>query len=452
MVLLLSGPAWPAPSPKSSDIKPSTFSITPLAGGFLAAQGASVRLFPSYGFKLSYDFNGKTIADSLGVEATFNYLKQPSGAQDSGYLFRLDALYPFTPGKKWVPFLAVGLGVNEIQHSNAGISPLFNYGLGVKYYMEDWLALRVDARHVIVYHDINTENDGELTVGLTYIFGKERKKKTPPPKLPTGPAVPGLDDGQKLPEKSPEAAPPAAAASPVAPAAPAAQPLPAAPALPSPNPSAVIPVPSAAPALPSAPMPPLPAAAPAPSVKRPAKTVRSSVKVLKPVEAPKPAAPAAPAVDPLAPLDSDLLANPNQAGKGRGLQGTPEPPVPPQAATPADSPVETLTVEFEVNKSFVNPGYHAALKALAAKMQSNGKLAMLIQGHTDSTGGLTFNFKLSKARAESVKRLLVKYGVPAKRIATEGHGPLKPISDNVTQAGRQRNRNAVVISTYLPRK
>jgi OOP family OmpA-OmpF porin len=446
-----------------------------LAGGFLATQGASTKLFPTYGLKLSYDFNGKSIADSLGVEATFNYLKQPSGAQDSGYLFRLDAIYPFTPGKKWVPFLAVGLGVNDIQHNRAGASPLFNYGLGVKYYLEDWLALRADARHVIVYHDINTENDGELTVGLTYIFGKDHKKKTGASKLPTGPAIPVLEDEPKPAEKKPpETTPPAAPAAPATPAT-----APAAPSALPPTPAAVIPAPGPATPAPAAPTlvpavpvpaPSLvsPALTPAPvakppakaPVKAPVKVVKAPTKTLKPIEPPKapipPVAPAAPAVDPLAPLDSDLLGNPDQTGKGRSFAGTPEPPagipVPPQAAAPGVSPVETLTVEFEVNKAFVNPGYHATLKALAAKMLANKKLAMLIQGHTDSTGGLTFNFKLSKLRAESVKRLLVKYGVPAKRITTEGHGPLKPISDNVTQAGRQKNRNAVVITTYLTRK
>jgi outer membrane protein OmpA-like peptidoglycan-associated protein len=43
-------------------------------------------------------------------------------------------------------------------------------------------------------------------------------------------------------------------------------------------------------------------------------------------------------------------------------------------------------------------------------------------------------------RADAVKDLLVKAGVPADRIRTEGLGSEKPIAPNDTEANRAKNR------------
>jgi outer membrane protein OmpA-like peptidoglycan-associated protein len=48
--------------------------------------------------------------------------------------------------------------------------------------------------------------------------------------------------------------------------------------------------------------------------------------------------------------------------------------------------------------------------------------------------------KLSQARAESVKGWLVAKGIAAERITAKGYGPDKPVADNKTKEGRQKNR------------
>ena len=45
-----------------------------------------------------------------------------------------------------------------------------------------------------------------------------------------------------------------------------------------------------------------------------------------------------------------------------------------------------------------------------------------------------------KARAESVKDWLVKKGIDSKRISTIGYGEDKPVADNKTKEGKQKNR------------
>jgi hypothetical protein len=48
--------------------------------------------------------------------------------------------------------------------------------------------------------------------------------------------------------------------------------------------------------------------------------------------------------------------------------------------------------------------------------------------------------RLSRKRAESVKMFLVSAGIDEKRIGTVGFGPDKPIEDNGTKEGQEKNR------------
>jgi OOP family OmpA-OmpF porin len=63
-----------------------------------------------------------------------------------------------------------------------------------------------------------------------------------------------------------------------------------------------------------------------------------------------------------------------------------------------------------------------------------------ISGHTSDEGEHDYNVDLSKRRAESVKTYLVGQGIATDRVQTIGYGPDKPIADNKTKKGRERNR------------
>ena len=47
---------------------------------------------------------------------------------------------------------------------------------------------------------------------------------------------------------------------------------------------------------------------------------------------------------------------------------------------------------------------------------------------------------LSKKRSESVKRFLMQNGIHGGRIKTQFFGESKPIEDNLTAPGRQKNK------------
>jgi outer membrane protein OmpA-like peptidoglycan-associated protein len=80
------------------------------------------------------------------------------------------------------------------------------------------------------------------------------------------------------------------------------------------------------------------------------------------------------------------------------------------------------------------------LENAAQLMRENPNWKLKITGHTDNIGGDDANMKLSTRRAEAVKDYLVKRGVSADRISTDGKGESQPIDTNDSDLGRARNR------------
>ncbi len=79
------------------------------------------------------------------------------------------------------------------------------------------------------------------------------------------------------------------------------------------------------------------------------------------------------------------------------------------------------------------------LKDVAKNLKGNSKTVAL-SGHTDSDGGAASNKRLALGRAKSIKNELIRLGVAANRISTISYGEEKPIADNNTRAGKQKNR------------
>lgn len=71
---------------------------------------------------------------------------------------------------------------------------------------------------------------------------------------------------------------------------------------------------------------------------------------------------------------------------------------------------------------------------------SKGGVKIEIAGHTDNTGSAATNLKVSEARANAVKSLLVSEGIPAAGITAKGYGDTQPVADNSTEEGRFQNR------------
>lgn len=67
-------------------------------------------------------------------------------------------------------------------------------------------------------------------------------------------------------------------------------------------------------------------------------------------------------------------------------------------------------------------------------------LELEIEGHADHIGTAEHNYRLSVERAQSVKRLLVQFGVDAKRITVQGFGFKRPRVQGVQEEQRAQNR------------
>lgn len=97
-------------------------------------------------------------------------------------------------------------------------------------------------------------------------------------------------------------------------------------------------------------------------------------------------------------------------------------------------------LEFETGKAVIAQKSKESLKELAVVLLKKPQYRLRISGHTDNVGVAQSNLTLSKQRAEAVKAFLKKEGVSDKRLIAEGFGQTKPIADNKTAEGRQKNR------------
>ena len=102
------------------------------------------------------------------------------------------------------------------------------------------------------------------------------------------------------------------------------------------------------------------------------------------------------------------------------------------------------TILFDIGKSTIRQESYAALQNIVDVMNEYPNAKFHVEGHTDSTGSLQLNMRLSKERAAAVKDYLTTIGMDASRLTSEGYGPERPIATNKTAAGRQQNRRVEI--------
>lgn len=339
-------------APSFAQDKLAGFSVSPFIGGYVFEGDQDLKNKPVYGLRVGYDFTEKCSAEFVFDYISTDYTGAGTDVSADVFNYRLEGLYHFFPDKQIVPFLAIGAGGQSIDYSSREDSKtmaVFDYGVGVKYYLTEWIALRLDARHVLAFGSI--EHNLEYTAGLTFYFGGPSKAAEP-----------------VVEQRKPEAA-------------------------------TIM------------------------------KVVADSDKdgVLDDIDK-CPDTPAETKVDQDGcPEIKEVVAAPKaETAFERQL---------------LEKKRVTLLVLFEKNKAIVKPEYSDDIKKIADVMKKHTNLNILIEGHTCNLGRKEYNLKLSQRRADAVKTLLVnKYGIDADRVETKGFGPSRPIADNKTKAGREKNR------------
>lgn len=81
-----------------------------------------------------------------------------------------------------------------------------------------------------------------------------------------------------------------------------------------------------------------------------------------------------------------------------------------------------LNLRFEIDSSQVESFYKPQIKHLAMMMQENPELSVSLSGFADPSGNAESNMKLSQARTDAVKNMLVAYGVDEEHIRTNAFG------------------------------
>ena len=115
--------------------------------------------------------------------------------------------------------------------------------------------------------------------------------------------------------------------------------------------------------------------------------------------------------------------------------------------TEARTPVVLRGVTFETGRSALKPDSYTILDIVAASLVANPDITIEIAGHTDSTGAVTTNMRLSQARADAVRAYLASKGVAPARMVSKGYGPTQPVAPNATPAGRAQNRRVELRQT-----
>jgi chemotaxis protein MotB len=103
---------------------------------------------------------------------------------------------------------------------------------------------------------------------------------------------------------------------------------------------------------------------------------------------------------------------------------------------------------FDSGRAELRPEIIPLLNDIAGRLRGL-RNDISLEGHTDSdpihNAQFPSNWELSLARANTVRAYLEGQGVPAKQMIVVGYGETRPLFDNSTADGKQRNRRVDIV-------
>jgi outer membrane protein OmpA-like peptidoglycan-associated protein len=134
-----------------------------------------------------------------------------------------------------------------------------------------------------------------------------------------------------------------------------------------------------------------------------------------------------------------------------GVIGPPKPPPPTREEveelerTLAEL-IEGKVVEFEFASDELTEVGETLLDELLVPLREFAAVPIEIAGHADTQGSSERNLELSVRRAQAVVVYFVEQGEDPNRFIAVGYGDTRPIADNSTEEGRQKNRRIEFIA------
>ncbi|RIY11856.1 cell envelope biogenesis protein OmpA [Hymenobacter rubripertinctus] len=108
---------------------------------------------------------------------------------------------------------------------------------------------------------------------------------------------------------------------------------------------------------------------------------------------------------------------------------------------------------FKSGSTRVDPKGQEALKQLAAVLQQQPDVNVVVEGHTDNVpfsraaGAMQDNWDLSVLRATEIARLLTTGGVAPERVTASGRSQYVPVAPNSSPENKALNRRTEIILT-----
>ncbi len=102
-------------------------------------------------------------------------------------------------------------------------------------------------------------------------------------------------------------------------------------------------------------------------------------------------------------------------------------------------------VLFDFNSHRLRSDSYSKIGEITDVVRKYPDRSVLIEGHTDSVGTMTYNKRLSEDRAYSVADEIVAKGVSRSRLTVKGYGESRPVDINTTNSGRSKNRRVEVV-------
>ena len=114
------------------------------------------------------------------------------------------------------------------------------------------------------------------------------------------------------------------------------------------------------------------------------------------------------------------------------------------AAAPAGAGPRAFTVFFEFDKAAISADADRILVQAAESAKSGMFTRIRATGHTDTVGSARYNMALSIRRANAVRDVLVREGIPATQIVVVGRGEAQLLVPTPDRINEPRNRRVEI--------
>lgn len=108
-------------------------------------------------------------------------------------------------------------------------------------------------------------------------------------------------------------------------------------------------------------------------------------------------------------------------------------------------PPEKFILFFETGTTVLAPESRSTMATVLDAIKRRRAISISISGHTDSSGSVQLNEKLSYSRAQNIRDILIQQGVNPEHLNVSSHGNGNPLVPTVDGVAEPQNRRVEII-------